>query len=973
MKRGSGRALRRVAVLGGLGAVVLTTYHFAAGAAARVASIHDDESEPGTVAEMLRQMTALGSGYHLSALKNLTYTDDNIMQHYVDPERIDYKAMYRSALAAVERQVPQVLLRPENDGKRLHVAVDNYSTVLTVQDLTSITALEDELKRVAAILEEHLDKKDIPHEDVEVAMTNGILETLDPHSNFLPPENSKKMEEDNEGEFGGLGITIALRDGLLTVDYPLEETPAYRAGILAGDQITRIEGEGTINMDLDEAVSKMRGPPGSPVTITITRDGWQAPRDFTIVRDKIKPAKVKGELLDGGVAWVRIDSFHAQVSDQLDEVLAKLSRDAGPSGLKGLVLDMRDNPGGYLHQAVAVCDKFLDRGAIVSTVERNGSNRDEKDAKESGTEPAYPMAVLMSGNSASAAEIVAGALKNQERAIIVGERSFGKGSVQNLYPLTDGSRLKLTVARYLTPGDHSIQNIGIPPDIELKIAQILPPKEIEAEEGGEKTKVTTGPLVSLFGRERLQREADLAGHLVNDINEETPPVYGLRYLAPTRDENAPRTDRHDPREDFEVMFARDVLLAAHGPRRADVLRDASTVVAARTKAENARIEAAFKAPAIGIDWSGCVNPEQANAKMDVSIGTDGVLDAGKWETVRLTVTNQDTKPLCQVAAVSRSGNEALDGLEFYFGKVPAGESRSYENKVRLYDGYPTERSALDLTLVDGNRRTLSSASLPVATKGVELPRYAWSWTVSDKKGGDGDGLIEAGETVELNVDVTNVGQGAGGVAKFELKKDGTLGKAVELRNGSFSLPRLAPGAHATGTLSFQVVRAPDDGAPLTFAMRARDAERFDYASIIKGEFYAYYNQEEKIALPFAQLTTGGHQAPPAITISRAPGLESASGDVTISGVAADETGIRDVIVYHGTQKIAYAGGGDGTPLKSVPFTASTSLEPGNNLVVVLVRDVNGLTSTQSVDVYRAPPATVPAAAVTPTPAPPKPN
>ncbi len=948
------RALRRAVILGVLGAGVLTTYHFAAGAAARVASNGGELGPSGTVAEMFRQMTALGAGYHLSALKNLTYSDDNMVTHYVDPERLNYPGMYRAALDAVERHVPQVLLRTENDGKRLHVAVGNYTTVLTVQELRSVAAMEEELKRVAAILEVHLDKKDVPHAEVEAAMINGILSTLDPHSVFLVPENSKKMEEDNEGEFGGLGITIVMREGLLTIDFPLEDTPASRAGLKADDQITRIEGESTLNMDLDEAVSKMRGAPGSPVAITVNRAGWAVPKDFTIVRDKIKPSRVKGELLDGGVAWVRIDSFNAQVETQLDELLAKLSRDAGPSGLRGLVLDMRDNPGGYLHQAVAVADKFLAEGTIVSTVERNGSGRDETKAKGSGTEPAYPMAVLMSGNSASAAEIVAGALKNLERAIIVGERSFGKGSVQNLYPFTDGSRLKLTVARYLTPGDHSIQSVGIPPDIELRASQVLPAKEIEIEQGGQKVKVKTGRLVSLFGRDRVQHESDLAGHLVNEVDQETPAVYSLRYLTPVKDETAPRTDRRDPREDFQVMFARDVLLAAHGSRRAEVLRDAAPVVAARAKAEATRIEAAFKAPGVGIDWSACANPSTAKPTIALALGADGVLDAGQMETVILTVTNTDAKPLCQVAAISTSPNDALDGIEFFLGRIPGGESRSYDAKVRLSDGYPTEVSTIDLALVDGNKQPIAETSVPVYTQGQALPRYAWAWTASDTEGGDGDGAVEIGETITLNLDVTNVGAGPGGVARFELKRTAQTGKAVELRAGAFSIPALAPGAHATETLSFQVMRAPDAGAPIGLELRARDGERFDYASIIKGEFYAYFNQTDTLSIPLGSVPPPGKREPPSIVLSRAPGATSATATITISGVAKDETGIRDVVVYHGNQKIAYAGGGEASSLTSVPFTASTTLDPGNNLLVVLVRDSTGLTATQAVDVYLAP-------------------
>lgn len=966
------RTFARIASLGLLGGTVLTAWHFTAGAAPRVASRSEDDAGFGGVAEMLRQMSVLGSGYKLSSLKNLAYASDYVVTSYVDPERVDFEAMYRAALDATERTVPQVLLRMEDGDRRLHVSVGTYNTVLSVPPMRSQSVLEDELKRVAVILEEHVDKTDVAHADIEAAMLNGMLSTLDPHSVYLPPENSKKMEEDNEGEFGGLGITIVLDKGQLTIDYPLEDTPAYKAKLRAKDRITRIEGESTINMDLDEAVSKMRGPAGSAVTITIERDGWEAPRDFTIVRDKIKPARVKGQLLDGGVAWVVIPQFHGQVETQLDDILVKLSRDAGPNGLKGLVLDMRDNPGGFLHQAIAVVDKFLASGTIVSTVERNGKNRDQRNAAESGTEPNYPMAILMSGNSASAAEIVAGALKNEERAIIIGERSFGKGSVQNLYPFADGSKLKLTVARYLTPGDHSIQNVGIPPDIELESAVILEPREIDIEEGGVSRKEMSGPRVSLFGRDRLQRESDLEGHLVNDINLETPPIYGFRYLAPVDDPAADeRTDRKDP--DFQVMFARDVLLAnkqskaGAGARRADVIRDAAAVVASRTRQEAGRIEGAFR-DRVGIDWSACANPASALTKIDLVVGQDGVLDAGQLETVKMVVTNKDTKPLCQVAGVVKSGNDALDGQEFYFGKIPAGESRSFDTKVRLVDGYPTETSTLEVSLKDAARATLATASLPVQTRGIELPRYAWSWTFSDKKGGDGDGVVEVGETVELNVDVMNVGPGTGGVAKFELKKDGGMGKAIELKGGSMNLAQMAPGERRSGTLGFTVVRPPDDGAPIGLELRVRDSERYDYASVIKGEFYSYFSQSEKMSFALGSVPPAAKREAPAISLTRAPGATVETAEITISGVATDDAGIRDVIVYHGAEKIAYAGGGgDGSAIKSVPFSATATLEPGNNLVVVLVRDINGLTSTRAVDVLRIEP--VASAGVPPKPAP----
>lgn len=966
---GKMRTLAHLAAVGTISLVVLTGYHFFQTSSASVASIGAQEEEaPGGLRGLIpRNFAALGGGYRLSDLKNLHRADYYIREAYVDPDRVDPQAMFRSALEAVEREVPEVVLRLDGDpaapSQRLYVQVNNYRTELTVQKITEFGALEDELKRVAVILEEHLDAKEHPHEDVEYAFINGMLGTLDPHSVFLPPESAGKMEEDNEGEFGGLGITIQSREGQLTIEYPLEDTPAYRAGLQAGDRILKIEGEGTLNMDLDEAVLKMRGAPNSPVTITVDRDAFESPRDFTIIREMIKPERVWGKLLDGGIGYVRLGSFNAQVDAQLEEELAKLERDAGPGGLKGLVLDMRDNPGGFLHQAVAVADKFLSYGAIVSTVERDGNNRETKEARGSSTDVKYPVAVLMSGNSASAAEIVAGALKNDERAVIIGERSFGKGSVQNLYPFTSGtgndSKLKLTVERYLTPGDHSIQNVGIPPDIALDRSVVYPPREIK------ELKEMSGPRVSLFYRDRLVREADLAGHLVNDETDAQPTLYRIRYLSPDPEvEESPKTDRKDITKDFEVTVARDVLANARGARRADVLRDAAGVVAAREKAEAARLEAAFKG--VGIDWSDCTNPTAADVRMTLAVGADNVLAAGVLTPVTLSVTNAGDKPVCRTYATSTSGNDTLDGVEYYFGKINPGETRSYTVKVRSQDGYPTEQSRVDLAFGDVNRTVLARQSVPVATAGHALPRYAWTYAFDDKTGGDGDGVVEVGETIHLKVDVMNVGEGDGVNAAFTLKKGEGVGRTVELVAGqaSFEVPNLAVGARASGDLAFRVVTAPEDGA-LPMVFRATETKRYDYASIVKGGFSSYYTQEETFPLAIGAVAPAGRREPPSIQLTRAPELTTGDHQVTVSGVATDDSGIRDVIVYAGARKVAYAGGGDGNPLKSVPFSATTDLEDGNNLLVVLVRDVNGLTTTRSVNVYHPPTQTAAVPVVTP--------
>jgi carboxyl-terminal processing protease len=317
--------------------------------------------------------------------------------------------------------------------------------------------------------------EEIPMKDLVYGAVNGMLASLDPHSSFLPPDMYKELEIDTSGEFGGLGIEITLRDNVLTVVSPIEDTPAYRIGIEAGDMIIKIGDRFTKDMSILEAVKLMRGKAGTEVTITVMREGFDKPREFTIVREVIKVKSVKSRTLENGFGYVRIAQFQERTDQDLRKALNSLKKENGDS-LSGLVLDLRNNPGGLLEQAVKVADVFLGQGLIVYTEGREEGSRMRFSARVQGTEPDYPMVVLINGGSASASEIVAGALQDNGRAVILGTQSFGKGSVQTIIPLSDDSGLRLTTARYYTPRGTSIQAKGITPDIVVKPAEF---KEVE--------------------------------------------------------------------------------------------------------------------------------------------------------------------------------------------------------------------------------------------------------------------------------------------------------------------------------------------------------------------------------------------------------------------------------------------------------------------------------------------------------------
>ncbi len=333
--------------------------------------------------------------------------------------------------------------------------------------------------QVLDLIEQHYVEQKTSKEIIHGAI-QGAVSTLDPHSAFMTPEEFRELQIETKGKFSGIGIEITLKDRTLTVVSPIEGTPAYRAGLRAGDQIVKIDGKPTRNLSLTEAVKMIRGPKGSKVTLTINRQGFPAPKDFPIVREIIPIRSVKARIIEGGLGYIRVANFQDQTDNDLKGYLAKMRQKLSP--MKGLILDLRNDPGGLLEQAVQVADEFLGSGLIVYTQGRSPQQNMRFYARpgQEGENREIPLVVLINEGSASASEIVAGALKDQKRAVVVGSKSFGKGSVQTIIPLEDGSALRLTTALYYTPSGQTIQDKGIVPDILVKEPEPPAGKSIQA-------------------------------------------------------------------------------------------------------------------------------------------------------------------------------------------------------------------------------------------------------------------------------------------------------------------------------------------------------------------------------------------------------------------------------------------------------------------------------------------------------------
>jgi carboxyl-terminal processing protease len=850
---------------------------------------------------------------------------------YVDAERARPENLLRGAFKSLETRYPEILIDWDEDAGNLTVSVDEETRSFTTGEELSYRASATLLEDILAFASPRL--KDISDAEMIRYMTlNGALSELDPHSNVFGQKHYNDFKVRTSGSFGGIGFTFGIHEGDVTIISPIPDTPADRAGLRSGDRIVLIDGEPTTNMSTDVAVSKMRGEPGSKVTLTIGREGWGTPKDFPIIREIIHIITVEEFVLKGDgetpVLYLSVKNFQENTSSELRKAIEEKDSEE----IAGVIIDLRNNPGGLLSQAIDVSDGFLDEGVIVSTRGRDGKKHARHASSTDTPFSRKPVVLLINRGSASASEIVAGALQGS-RAIVLGRTSFGKGSVQQAYQLMDGGGLLLTVSSYLTPGDVSIQSIGIQPDLQVKPVEVA---EGRLRFGSNRPHAREETLKNAFTEwGNATREA---GSLIRYLNKPSDPAENSRFRSPTAEEK-----RSALAEEFEIRLARKILGAvpgdADGSRRDSLLAAAAAVVDGMATAEKKVIGKAFGEA--GIDWT---PPQEANTnpQLSVSFPKGFSLQAGSKTALELSVKNTGEAPVYQVWGTTDSDNPLLKNLDFAFGKIAPGEERSWKAEVEVPKSADSRWDPVTLQLKTAGAPEAGSFAGGARTGSMRLPSFAYVSTLEDENTADpsrsGDGILDEGERLKLTLEVTNQGDAASDAVEVNLHADEK--ENFYLDKVRQKLESIAPGEKRTTELSFVLLKAKTDGeVEVRITLSDREHGKFfsDTLTFQTGE-------------PFARKQV---RFPPQFSLTDEPPVRTDEESLLLNLSVSDDESVKEVYAYRGEKKVFYVRNRDGD--KEFSVTLKIPLEVGSNRISLFARDQKNISSQKILYVHRVDP------------------
>jgi carboxyl-terminal processing protease len=859
---------------------------------------------------------------------------------YVHPEKLDPEKLLQGALTELERMVPEVWvvakLRNKSKEPRLEIRVEKETSVLPVSELHGLYDLHIALQK----LTKHLlqTKIQLTQLKIEQLFARGILNRLDSYSVLLPIDIYQEFNINIGGQFAGVGLVVGTREGQLTVIAPMDGSPAALAGMKPLDRIVAVDDEKTEHLTLDEILHRLRGEIGTPVTLSVLRKGHTKTLTFELLREEIQLESVETFDLESDiqtVRYVRIKNFQKDTSHELKNKLGDLNK------IDGLILDLRNNPGGLLEEAIRVSDLFLQgKQRIVSTKGPSVSTiHDAKQLFAGGHLQSIPLVVLINRGSASASEIVAAALKQNERAIVIGEQSFGKGTVQTLWDLKDGSGLKLTIGEYLTPSGHSIHNIGVMPSLRL-IPVSVP--ESKGNQSGDADQQQT------IAQERFR----LLPEVEVDSTVNYSDILQLRYLS-----------SHTSLLDDAEIIEKDVIIeklnadifvkiAKHVLQKWNPQNINSTLQKIALEFEQQEAEKIAKALTLhGIDWS--LIPDQ-KTPIPETLKLTWLAEEVSEDLVRLKVQLRNLGDISgqRLIVVTKAGNVLLDGLEFPIGKLPTDEVKSRTLNVKFSAGMMEETEPLELELFDHNLKKLKSVRLQLNFSPKRISSFKLKMRIFDNgkfgSRGNADGKVQSGETIALAFELENKGQKT--VPELLLKIRGTDG-VFRINRGKIMLKNLDPlkkqkdyflfktltNSKTLGKISMEMVDTKSGSPKIVHLWNLENA--LPQQTVVTPEFNGLKWQDLD-----GNLVKG----------------ETELQSLILSGNLSNATDVRDVFVYLNDEKVFYSANFDKLEESTVQhditeefqFTTVLELVPGKNLISVFSRNRSGFTSERRLRILR---------------------
>lgn len=865
---------------------------------------------------------------------------------YFEPDRFAPPAMLESALLDLESSAEEVFVDREEGvpGSPWRVQVHDRSMTVEPASPRDLAGLARELSEVVRFVRSNYHGK-TELDTIEYAAANGMLQILDPHTNVFSKKQFDEFFVHIQGEIYGVGMYVGVRDGKLTVIAPLKDTPAWQAGLRRGDQIAKIDDESTVSMTTQEAVARIRGPEGTPVTFTILRKGEDTPRTITCKRSRVEIKSVESTTVKPGVGYIKMTTFSHTTSTNLEKHLRALAEAQG--GMRGLILDLRDNSGGLLDQAAKTSDLFLERGEIV-LIAHKGEVQPQGTlaAKDDGNEPDVPMVIIVNQGTASGAEIVAGALQKNDRAVVIGESTFGKGTVQQLRELDDrGTQLKITVSEYLLPGKVSIQENGVTPDIELKPVRVAEGFiDFEPEKTRFREKDYESPVRSRFARDET-------------------PAFDLHVYEPEPEEDEDGlvvdpfvTEEFDFEKDPPVLLAASLLEAFQpGDRPSTLLRERKDAVEAlRRKALD---EIAAHVAKRGINWS--AGPAPAAEPIAIEVSHSLREDPPKDDTdptplrkliVKATLRNRGDQPLHRILGRSESDYEAYKEWEFLFGRVEPGASVTREVTIDIPYYSVARTDPFEVRVVDEAEKDLGRARTEIELPEIPRPSFAFRFDLLAAADRSPIDRVAPGGKAFLRVRIENEGPGSlfQGIAILKNELEGERAKDVFLEVGRHEIKKLSAGAATEVEFSFQVREdAKADACAFKFVVsdaRGTAGESLDFQIPSASDAKTSFRSGRRHAPPrIVSLTVDG-EAPAKRLVVKGPAI-----DLGIR-VASGSADVQNVLVYAMTDrrrdKVFFQG--IGKPGEQAIPAARIRVKPGINVLHVVVSDPEGLQATRSI-------------------------